>query len=140
MMIPASITAFFEMIEAEFVLQLSIMLFDGPPGAGEPNELAERRRCRQVQQVGFAFATDGEWPFGEEPHSGPRAVGRTRRAANRAANGPFVPCAQATRRQARRGSCLITRPILNRRRAPVTCTVKREATFRANSDLVASDR
>ena len=32
MMVPASVTASFEMIEAEFVLQLPIVLFDGPTG------------------------------------------------------------------------------------------------------------
>ena len=117
------------MIEAEFVLQLPIMLFDGPAGAGEPDEFAQRRGCRQVQQVRFALAAGREGPFGEEPALGAaRGGAHAHRAANRAANGPFVPCAHATRRHARRGNCLITRPILYRRRAPVTCTVKREAT------------
>ena len=32
MMVPSSVTASFEMIEAEFVLQLPIVLFDGPTG------------------------------------------------------------------------------------------------------------
>ena len=132
MMVPSSVTASFEMIEAEFVLQLPIVLFDGPTGACEADELAERRGGRQVQQIGFALAAGGERTLRQEPALGPtRGGGRTRRAAKRAANGPFVPCAHATRRHARRGSCLITRPILYRRRAPVTCTVKREATPRA---------
>jgi ribosome-binding protein aMBF1 (putative translation factor) len=53
------------MIEAEIVLQLAIMLFDRPAAAGERDEVDERRRLRQVEQVVLPLVSRGS--FAEQP-------------------------------------------------------------------------
>ena len=54
-MVPPVVTAALELIQAEVVLQLPIMLFDGPAAAREAHQFEERRRGRQIQQIGFAL-------------------------------------------------------------------------------------
>jgi hypothetical protein len=48
---PALVGAAFEVIEPEIVLQLAILLFDGPSAARERDEVDERRRRWQMEQV-----------------------------------------------------------------------------------------
>ena len=62
---PALIGAAFEVIEAEVVFQLAILLFDGPAAARERDEVDERRRRRQMEQVVLPHV--GRRAFAEQP-------------------------------------------------------------------------
>src|SRR3970282_1267330 len=62
---PALIGAALEMIEAEIIFELAILLFDRPAAAGERDEVDERRRLRQVEQVVLPFVARGT--FTEQP-------------------------------------------------------------------------
>ena len=91
------------MIEAEVVLQLPIVLFDRPAAAREAHQLEERRRGRQIQQIGFALAARRERTLGEEPalgaaRRGPHAHGR-KAGGQRALRplGPRDPAPRAAR-------------------------------------------
>ena len=48
---PALIAAPFEMIQAEIVFQLAILLFDRPAAPGKRDQVDERRGGREVKQV-----------------------------------------------------------------------------------------
>ena len=48
---PALIGAPLKMIEPQIVFELAILLFDRPAAAGERDEVDQRRRVRQVEQV-----------------------------------------------------------------------------------------
>jgi hypothetical protein len=99
---PALIGAAFEVIEAEVVLQLAILLLDGPAAARERDQVDERRRRGEVQQV--VLADVGRRAFAEQPAFAAAAVGRTRSAQNRAVSGPAVPVPQVTVSQASSGA------------------------------------
>ncbi len=58
----------FEVIEAEFVLQLLILLLDRPPLMGEPDQGAQRRRGGQVDQIVLGPVARAEGAFAQEPH------------------------------------------------------------------------
>lgn len=55
----------FEVIETEVVFQLAILLLDRPAAAGERDEIDERRRVRQVEQVVLLLV--GRGSFSEQP-------------------------------------------------------------------------
>src|SRR5260221_14582783 len=52
---PTAMTAAFEMVETEFVLELAILLLDRPPTAGERDQVVQRGRRVEVEQVVFPF-------------------------------------------------------------------------------------
>jgi hypothetical protein len=62
---PARVGAALEMIEPEVVFELAILLFDRPAAAGERDEVDERRRAGQVEQVLLPFV--GRGSFAEQP-------------------------------------------------------------------------
>src|SRR5260370_18420460 len=89
MMVPPVVRAAFEVIQAEVVLELPIMLFDRPAAAREAHQVEERRRGGQIQQIGFARAAGRERALGEEP-----ALGAPRRGPHPPgpkAGGPPAP-------------------------------------------------
>ena len=72
---PALIGAAFEVIEAEIVLELAILLFDGPAAPRERDQVDERRGRREMEQV--VLADVGGRAFAEQP-----AVAPARRRAH----------------------------------------------------------
>jgi hypothetical protein len=50
---PATIAPAFEVIEAEVVFELAILLLDRPATAGEGDEFGERGRLVEVEQIAF---------------------------------------------------------------------------------------
>jgi hypothetical protein len=62
---PARVRAPFEVIKAEVVFALAILLLDRPSAAGQRDEVHQRRRRRQVQQVVLPLV--GRRSFAEQP-------------------------------------------------------------------------
>ena len=83
---PARIGAPFEMVEAEIVFELAILLFNRPAAPGEGDQVDERRGRREVEQVVLPFV--GGRSFAEQP-----ALASPRRGAH--AEGT-EPCGERT--------------------------------------------
>ncbi len=91
---PALIGAAFEVVEAELVLELAVLLFDRPAAARQRDQLAEAGGGREMDQiilagVGRAFTEQPALP--PVPRWAPRAARRTP-----AVRGPAVPVPQVT--------------------------------------------
>ena len=110
MMLPPRIRAAFEMVEAEFGLEFLVLLLDRPALMRESDQLLEQRGGGQVDEKVFGARRGTQILFAQEPDLGrqpsiaPVVRGVTRTAANRAAQGRFVPLRHVTRRQARPGN------------------------------------
>ena len=80
---PALVAAPFEVVEAEFVFELAVLLFDRPAAAGERNQIDPRGGGREIEQivlplvVGRAFTEQP--PARRAPWWGARATHRTAR-------------------------------------------------------------
>ena len=107
MMMPSRIRAAFEVVEAEFGLELLILLLDRPALMREPDQLLHRGGGRQVDEEVFGARRRAQILFAQQPDLGrqssiaPVVGGVTRTAAKRAAQGRLVPLRQVTRRHAR---------------------------------------
>ena len=105
MVMPAWKRATFEVVEAEFGLELLILLFDRPPLMRESDELLQRRGPRQVDEVVLGARRRPEILSHKSQTSGARrwwrhsVAGVTRIAINRAVHGRCVPLRHDTRRQ-----------------------------------------
>src|SRR5918994_3729037 len=64
----------FEVIEAEFVLQLLILLFDRPALVRQSDQRAQRRRRRQVDEIVLGPVARPESALAEEPDLGREAT------------------------------------------------------------------
>ena len=73
-MLPAGIRPAFEMIEAEFALEILVMLLDGPALMRQAHELRERGRRRQRDQIVAPTARGAEPALAEQPDFGGQAV------------------------------------------------------------------
>jgi hypothetical protein len=60
MMIPSTIAAALEMIETEFVFQFAVLLFDRPAPPRHADEVLQRRRRREIQEVRLSLAVRHE--------------------------------------------------------------------------------
>ena len=67
MVLPARIRAAFEMIEAEFGLEVLIVLFDRPAVMRQPHELRQRGRRRQRHEVVLAPPGGAEAALAQQP-------------------------------------------------------------------------
>ena len=92
---PALIGAAFEVIEAEVVLELAILLFDGPAAARERDQVDERAWS---PGDGAGSTCGRRWPSVRRAASGRRGPPSGARAArrSRAVSGPAVPVPQVT--------------------------------------------
>jgi hypothetical protein len=68
--LPPGIRAAFEMIEAQFGLELLILLLDRPALTREPDQLLDRRRGRQVDEEIFDAQCRAQILFAQEPDLG----------------------------------------------------------------------
>ena len=50
---PAAIAPAFTMIEPEVIFEFAVLLLDGPAASGQRDEVRERRRRREVEQIVF---------------------------------------------------------------------------------------
>ena len=71
---PAPIAAALEMIDAQFILELPILLLDGPAAARHGHQVVERRGGVEIQQVVLPGVV-GQRALAQQP-----AVAATRRA------------------------------------------------------------
>jgi hypothetical protein len=70
MALPPRQTAAFEMIEAKFVLEFLILLFDGPALMGESDEIAQRRGGGEIDQIVAGPIAGRQFPLAQQPHFG----------------------------------------------------------------------
>ena len=106
--LPARIRSAFEVVEAEFALEILVMLFDRPPVMRQPHQLRERRRRRAARRnsgggvrSARGRARRAARPPGRAVDAASRWPGVTRSAAKSASHGGLVPLRHSTRRHAR---------------------------------------
>ena len=102
---PALIGAPLEVIEAEVVFALTILLFDRPTAARQRDQVDERGRRGPVEQIVLAFV--GGRALAEQPPVAASLCG-ARSAQKRAVSGPAVPVPQVTDSQASSGAVAAT--------------------------------
>jgi hypothetical protein len=114
--VPAGVAAAFEVVQAEAVFELAVVVLDAPADLGQAYQVAQAGAGRQVGEPVVSGLGLAGWPFGDQPAfgqvpSGARgmsrlagltrsAVKRDRIAAVRLPGAFFEPCRQVTRRQA----------------------------------------
>ena len=93
-MSPALKAAPFEMLKPEVVLEFAVLLFDRPAAARERDQIDQRCRGRQVQQIVLPLVGGGT--FAEEPSVVAPARRGDAQRHERAVSGPTVPVPHVT--------------------------------------------